>query len=67
MSFSIEDVLKIMREYDMDLLQLREAIIAYRHIKSIDKKGKEPIPQERIDDLFNFKQIRDLEDPNKKH
>lgn len=67
MSFSIKDIETLMEEFDIDLIELREAILAFRRSKSIDKKASKPIPSERFEDLFSWEQIKLLEEPNKKH
>lgn len=67
MSFTVKDILSIMEEYNMDLLQLRKAILAFRKDKSIDSSSKVDVSSRDIDDLFNWGQIKALEDPNTKH
>ena len=67
MSFGLKDILSIMEEYDIDLLQLRKAILAYRKNKSIDSASKVDVSNRNIDDLFNWSQIKALEDPSTKH
>lgn len=67
MSFRIEDIEALMVEFDIDLMELRDAILAHRKSKSIDKRTSKPIPSEKFEDLFSWEQIKLLETPWKKH
>lgn len=60
MSFGLEDIENLMKEFDMDLFDLREAILLWHKHKISLSKGE-------VSAEFEWELFKELEDKEKKH
>jgi hypothetical protein len=58
MSFSFKDVIKIIREWDLDAKQVRDALLLYRKVVLDSEASRQ---QAASTDLFKHKKIKKLE------